>query len=98
MDKTVFRSVELHWDEQLFWTKYKDRALTKQRFGEIFSDVWDKAMTPANIKSGFSANENFPYNPDAIPENPDSNQSNTIRHRTPSPQPGCSHTSLAENH
>lgn len=70
MDKSVFRSYEHHWDEQvmLFWTKYKDRALTKQRFGDIFSIVWDKAMTPANIKSGFSATGIFPYNPDAIPE------------------------------
>lgn len=113
MDKAVFRSFEHHWDEQvlLFWTKYKDRALTKQRFGEIFSVVWDKAMTPANIKSGFSATGIFPYNPDAIPEvafapsifteeafneYPDSIQPNTIRQRTPSPQPGCSHKPLPE--
>ncbi|KAI4464238.1 hypothetical protein MML48_3g00009674 [Holotrichia oblita] len=113
MDKAVFRSFEHHWDEQvlLFWTKYKDRALTKQRFGEIFSVVWDKAMTPANIKSGFSATGIFPYNPDAIPEvafassifteedfneNPDNIEPNTIRHRSPSPQPGCSHKSMPE--
>lgn len=107
MDKSVFRSFEHHWDEQvlLFWTKYKDRVLTKQRFGEIFSIVWDKALTPANIRSGFRATGIFPYNPDAIPEvafapsilsevvneDPNGAESIIVRHKTPSPTPGCSY-------
>ncbi|XP_072375567.1 uncharacterized protein, partial [Diabrotica undecimpunctata] len=106
MDKAVFRSFEHHWDEQvlLYWTKYKERALTKQRFGEIFSIVWDKALTPSNIKSGFAATGIFPYNPDAIPEvafapsilseieNIDPTPIN-VRQKTPSPTPGCSYNS-----
>lgn len=70
MDKSVFRSFEYHWDDQVlqYWTRYKDRNITKQRFGEIFSVVWDKSVTPANIKAGFAATGIFPFNPEAIPE------------------------------
>lgn len=106
MDKSVFRSFEHHWDQQvlLYWAQHKDRSLTKQRFGEIFSNVWDKAMTPANIRSGFRATGIFPYNPDAIPEEafapslvteqPRNDHTDRQGHdehqRTPSPKPGCS--------
>ncbi|CAK1585467.1 unnamed protein product [Parnassius mnemosyne] len=46
----------------------KDKALTKQRFGRIFTPVWDKALTPCNIKSGFEATGIYPFNSDRIPE------------------------------
>lgn len=70
MDKAVFKSFEYHWDEQvlLYWTRHKDRSITKQRFGEIFTTVWDKSVTPQNIMSGFSATGIYPFNPQAIPE------------------------------
>lgn len=70
MDKAVFKSFEYHWDEQvlLYWTRHKDRRITKQRFGEIFSIVWDKSVTPQNICSSFSATGIYPFNPHAIPE------------------------------
>lgn len=69
MDKAVFRSFEHYWDEQVlnYWTKNVDRSITKQRFGAIFSAVWDRALIPANIKSGFQATGIYPFNPDAIP-------------------------------
>lgn len=70
MDKAVFRSFEYHWDTEVlkYWSKTNNRAITKQRFGRLFSTVWDKALTPANIKSGFEATGIFPYDPDKIPE------------------------------
>ena len=70
LDKAVFRSFEYHWDEEvmLFWQNHGDRILTKQRFGRIFSKVWEKSMTLANIKSGFKATGLYPYDPLAIPE------------------------------
>ncbi|CAG4937489.1 unnamed protein product [Parnassius apollo] len=51
MDKSVFRSFEYYWDEEIlrYWSLHEDRKITKQRFGIIFSKVWDKAATPANI-------------------------------------------------
>ncbi|XP_018578485.1 uncharacterized protein LOC108916669, partial [Anoplophora glabripennis] len=57
MDKSVFRSFEYHWDDQVlqYWSRHKDRNITKMRFGEIFSVVWDKSVPPANIKAGFAA-------------------------------------------
>lgn len=70
MDKSVFRSFEHHWDDQVlqYWTRFKDRNITKQRFGDIFTVVWDKSVTPANVKAGFAATGIFPFNPEAIPE------------------------------
>ncbi|CAG4981161.1 unnamed protein product [Parnassius apollo] len=70
MDKSVFRSFEYYWDEEIlrYWSLHEDRKITKQRFGVIFSKVWDKAATPANIKAGFEATGIYPFNPDRIPE------------------------------
>jgi hypothetical protein len=50
-----------------YWAKHRDRSITKQRFGIIVSIVWDKCMTPANIKSGFAATGIYPFNSDALP-------------------------------
>lgn len=70
MDKAVFRAFEYYWDDEVI--KYlsinKNHSVTKHRFGAIFSKVWDKALTPANIKSGFAATGIYPFNKDAIPE------------------------------
>lgn len=70
LDKAVFRSFEYHWDDEvmLYWSNNGERAITKQRFGKILNKVWDKSMTPSNIKSGFQATGIFPFNPNAIPE------------------------------
>ncbi|KAJ2949421.1 hypothetical protein O0L34_g15337 [Tuta absoluta] len=70
MDKSVFRSFEYFWDEEVlkYWGHHEDRRITKQRFGVIFSKVWDKAMTPANIKAGFEATGIYPFDPTRIPD------------------------------
>ncbi|CAH1974188.1 unnamed protein product [Acanthoscelides obtectus] len=70
MDNAIFRSFEYNWDDKVlrYWTRYKDRNITKQRFGEIFNAVWDKSLTPANIKAGFATTGIFPFNPVAISE------------------------------
>lgn len=70
MDKLVSRSFECHWDDQVrqYWATHKDRAIAKLPFGQIFSIVWAKSITPANIKAGFLKTGVFPLNPDAISE------------------------------
>ncbi|XP_013200639.2 uncharacterized protein LOC106143167 [Amyelois transitella] len=70
MDKSVFHSYEYYWDEEVlrYWSINQDRKITKQRFGIIFSKVWDKAATPANIRAGFEATGIFPFDPQKIPE------------------------------
>ena len=40
---------------------------SKQSFGKIFTEAWDKAATPANIK-GFRATGIYPFNPSIIPD------------------------------
>lgn len=70
MDKSVFRAFEYHWNDEVlkYLTVHKHHSITKQRFGPIFSKVWDKTMTPSNIKSGFSATGIYPFDKDRIPE------------------------------
>jgi len=57
MDKSVFRSFETYWDEEVlkFWRLHPDRQVTKDRFGKIFTPVWYKALTPQNIINGFKS-------------------------------------------
>lgn len=70
LDKSVFRSFEHHWDDELlkYWDQNPDRRLTKERFAHVFTPVWEKCMTVANISSGFRATGIYPYNCHAIPE------------------------------
>lgn len=69
LDKAVFRSFEINRDAELshYWFNHSDRALTKQRFAEVFTPVWDRSLTPTNIKSGFKATGLYPYDPFDIP-------------------------------
>lgn len=70
MDKAVFKSYEVFWDQEVlnFLLTQPGKTVTKMRFGEIFTPVWLKAMTPSNIISGFRATGIYPLNPDIIPE------------------------------
>ena len=70
MDKSVFRPFEAYCDEELisYWTRFEDRDMTKQRFGHVFSPVWDKATIPKNVKAGFTACGIYPFNPEVIPD------------------------------
>ena len=70
MDKSVFGPLEHYWEEQVlqFYSHSTDRTLTKQRFGKIFTEAWDKAATPANIKAGFRATRIYPFSPSIIPD------------------------------
>ncbi|KAJ8930788.1 hypothetical protein NQ314_016365 [Rhamnusium bicolor] len=71
MDKSVFRAYEYYWDDQVvkYFSKYPDeRSVSKMRFGGIFSTVWDKTMTPSNIKARFRATGIYFFNREAFPE------------------------------
>jgi hypothetical protein len=68
MDKSIFGPFEYYWDNEvlLFCNHSTDRTPTKQRFGKIFIEAWDKAVTPANIKAGFHATGICLFNPSII--------------------------------
>lgn len=71
LDKAVFRSFEAYWDEEVlnFWINHpNERAITRARFGEIFTPVWLKSMSSENILSAFRATGIWPFNPKAIPD------------------------------
>ena len=70
MDKTVFRAFEAYWDEVVlkFWRQHPDRSITKERFGKVFTPVWNKAMSVSNIVSGFRATGICPFDRNAIPD------------------------------
>lgn len=70
MDKSVYRSFEHHWDQELikYVSQHPERTLNKTSFNVILSQVWPKCMTITNISNGFRATGLYPYNPDVIPE------------------------------
>ncbi|GFN85608.1 tigger transposable element-derived protein 1-like [Plakobranchus ocellatus] len=70
LDTAVFRSFEHHWDQEVlnFWRNRHQRSLSKDVFGKVFTPVWTKCMTMANIQSGFRKCGIYPFNKDAIPE------------------------------
>lgn len=70
MDKSVFRSFETYWDEEVlkFWRQFPDRVLSKDRFGKIFTPVWLKSMSMNNIVSGFKATGIYPFDKNIIPD------------------------------
>jgi len=70
MDKAVFRAFESYWDAEIlkFWRQHPDRSLTKDRFGRIFTPVWQKAMSMNNVISSFAVTGIYPYDRTAIPD------------------------------
>ncbi|KAJ8943081.1 hypothetical protein NQ314_009830 [Rhamnusium bicolor] len=71
MNKSVCRAYEYYSNDEVVkcFSKYPDEhSVSKMRFGRIFSTVWDKTMTPSNIKAGFRATGIYPLNREAIPE------------------------------
>ncbi|XP_030746596.1 uncharacterized protein LOC115875316 [Sitophilus oryzae] len=70
LDKSVFRFFEHYWDEELlrYWDKYPDRKMNKERFSEVFTPVWSRCMTMANITHGFRATGIYPFDKNVIPE------------------------------
>jgi hypothetical protein len=69
-DKSVFGPLGHYWDEkvQLLYSHSTNHTLTKQIYGNIFTEAWDKAAKPANIKAGFHATGIYPFNPSIIPD------------------------------
>lgn len=70
LDKSVFRSFEYHWDNEVmaYYTRFPDRRITRTRFGEILSKVYPRAMSTENLQAGFRATGIYPFNPDILPE------------------------------
>ncbi|KAG5895878.1 hypothetical protein JTB14_000493 [Gonioctena quinquepunctata] len=58
MDKA--RSFETFWDQDVlqFSTINPGKAIAKMRFGEIFTPVWLKALTPAIPEAAFAPRRN----------------------------------------
>jgi len=55
MDKSVFEPLEHYWDKQvrLLYSHCKDHTLTKKRFGNIFTEAWDKQPNQPTLKQDF---------------------------------------------
>ncbi|XP_049881771.1 uncharacterized protein LOC126377842 [Pectinophora gossypiella] len=70
LDKSVNRSFEHHWDEEVlnYLCNSQERTLNKASFSKIFSRTWPKCMTQSNIANGFKATGLYPLDPDVIPE------------------------------
>ena len=69
-DVSVFGPFEQQWDGEVlkYWKNTEDRSLCRYSFGHIFTPVWNRTVTAANVVSGFKACGIFPFNRDAIKE------------------------------
>ena len=70
MDRSVFRAFEQYWDQEVmdFLKNHTGERISKERFGKLFSPVWQKSLTPKNVISGFRVTGIFPFNSNVIPE------------------------------
>jgi hypothetical protein len=50
----------------LFYNHITNRTLTKQKFGKIFTEARDKAVTTANMKTGLLSPGIYPFNSSII--------------------------------
>ena len=68
LDSTPFAQFKKLWQRYLSqWNFYtRANALPKNQFWEVFSPAWNRAMTVANIQSGFRKTGVYPVNFDAI--------------------------------
>ncbi|GFN96838.1 tigger transposable element-derived protein 1-like [Plakobranchus ocellatus] len=100
LDIAVFRSFEHHWDQEVlnFCRNRPQRSLSKDVFlGKVFTPVWTKCMTMANIQSGFPVNQlgqpnlsiNQPRRPSSIVNQPRRPSSIVNQPRAP-PHPSTS--------
>lgn len=55
-DRYVFKSLKNHWNAELDnFIRMTGIAVGHAQFLKVFSQAWEKAMTPNNLKSGFRA-------------------------------------------
>ena len=71
LEKRCFRSFEIFWNQHslLNFTAYKEEQdVSKLNFTDVFTPTFEKSMTQANIKSGFTTTGTFPFNPLILPK------------------------------
>ena len=70
-DKTFFRSLKHHWNEEgLKLARISAGAkLTRSEFLRVFAAAWKQSSTTENAMSGFCSTGLFPLNPDKINRN-----------------------------
>ncbi|XP_022111738.1 chromatin assembly factor 1 subunit A-like [Acanthaster planci] len=68
LDKSVFKSVKTAYNQRCdkFMRDNPNRIITRYDFSGLFTDVYHKVFTMANIISGFKSTGIYPYNPNAI--------------------------------
>jgi len=68
MDVGCFGPLKKHWREVChnYIHNNPGRVVNQFQFSSLFAKAWMRAMTPANIISGYKTCGIYPYNPDAI--------------------------------
>lgn len=56
-------SFENYEDKEVLsiWAQHQDSSITELLYGEIFSRLWDKSLTPAKTKAGFHSTRIFTH-------------------------------------
>lgn len=68
LDVSYFKSLKHFYNEACrnFVRHHPGRHITKEDFGDIFRQAWDKSTTTGNLTSGFRKCGIYPYNPDVL--------------------------------
>ena len=68
LDCSLFKPLKDYWRQEChkFYSKNPGTVISKLNFNSVFRDAWLKAITPANVISGFRRTGVYPFNRDAI--------------------------------
>ena len=68
LDRSCFGPLSTAYNQYCseFLAKNPNNEISKKTFPSIFYKSWQKALTPSNIKAGFSATGIYPFNPSAF--------------------------------
>lgn len=70
LDKGCFGPLSKRYDVRCteYMSMHPSNVVTKASWAKLFKQAWVDAITPENIKKGFSVTGIWPFNPDRIPQ------------------------------
>ncbi len=67
LDKGTFGPLKIYWRQEChkFMSENPGQIISKYSFSHVFSQAWDRCMTPRNLRAGFKVTGIYPFNNNA---------------------------------